>query len=90
MCSVFDLTERKDSLNSVEATSVLKTNELAEADQENTNPSMLGLQSEADLIENDHSIELLDNATEAIGAVGGVELSALPDLAKVSAPTTEF
>lgn len=90
MSSVFDLPEQKDSLNSVEATSVLKTNELAEADQENTTPSIIGLQSAAELMENDHSVELLDNATDVIGAVGGVELSALPDLAKVSGPTTEF
>lgn len=89
LCSVLDLTAQQDSMNSV-TSSVSKTNDLAEADQENIPSAAVSGHRRTDIELLDHEAESMDNASEAIGAVGGVELCALPDLAKISGPKPEF
>lgn len=86
---MLDLTAQQDGM---QASSLSKTNDLAEADQENTSPmGVIGLQqAEDELLHHQHQADSMDSASEAIGAVGGVELSALPDLAKISGPKPEF
>lgn len=74
----------------VASTVISKTNELAEADQENMPPILLSVQPHVDMDDRENRADTLDDANEAIGAVGGVDLSSLPDLANVSSPTTEY
>lgn len=89
LCSILDLTVQQVGLN-VASAAISKTNELAEADQENMPAILLGLQPHVDIDDREHRADTLDDANEAIGAVGGVDLSSLPDLANVSSPTTEY
>lgn len=86
MCSILDLTAQQHGSN-IASVALSRTNELAEADQESIPQTLMGLQPTVDIEIRANS---LDDTNESIGAVGGVDLSPLPDLAKVSSPTTEY
>lgn len=68
------------------AITVSKTNDLAEADQENNSPSNIPTNSSEIFIgpDPDDANPSPENENEVIGAVGGIESSPLPDLANVT------
>lgn len=74
-----DLPGKRDDII---ATTVSKTNDLAEADQENNSPSNIPSNSSEIFLGPDDGNALAENENEVIGAVGGIE--SLPDLAKVT------
>lgn len=81
LCSFLDLPGKQDDII---ATTVSKTNDLAEADQENNSPSNIPSNSSEIFLGSDldDGNALPENENEVIGAVGGIE--SLPDLAKVT------